>query len=154
MEITTWRINSESIHLNQLLKKPSVELLLKQSIAKGERMISTSIKIYLKAKRIINAKDEIDKIPLKIPFKDKASKLEIAFGSKVEINVTKDISLPKIFWPSSQKKELIRLVDVTRNLQMDSEKFIDRPLRKALMKNLLGDSICIPIRLANISLPA
>ena len=153
-DITTWRIKSESKHLNQLLKNPSVEELLKQSIANGESIIKTSTKIYLKEKLIISANADTDNAPLKIPSKDKTSIPEVIPGSKRDISVTKEISLPNIFFPKLQKNELTRLVEFMKKLQIGNAEFIAIPVKNARMKNLPGDSIWVPSKLASSNLPA
>lgn len=62
-DITIWRINNDKRLLNQLLKKPSVEEVVRHKIAKGDIRTNTLTKIYLNAKLIIKANDEIESIP-------------------------------------------------------------------------------------------
>ncbi|MBQ9313454.1 MAG: hypothetical protein IJ220_00370 [Clostridia bacterium] len=51
----------------QLLRKPSVDLFAIQRNEKGAARISNFTKIYLRAKLISNAKEEIDSMLVKIP---------------------------------------------------------------------------------------
>lgn len=62
-EIITCKIKRESKLLNQLLKKPSVDLFERHKIANGERMVNTFIRIYLREKFIVNVNDETIKTP-------------------------------------------------------------------------------------------
>ena len=98
-----------------------MELVDRHKIAKGDSIINTSTKIYLNAKLIIKANDEIESIPLRIPSREKISKEFETELFKSEISVSKDMSFPKIFFPNSQKNELIRLVAEIKNLQIDNE---------------------------------
>lgn len=82
-----------------------------------------------------------------IPSKEKASKESVTELLKSEFKETKEIfPVPKILSPKLQKKEVISLVDSNKNPQIDKEKFIVTPVRKALKKNLGGDSIGEPVR--------
>ena len=72
-DITICKINSESRLLNQLLKKPIVDELLRHNIAKGDSNTSTLISMYLNAKLIIKANEDMESIPDKIPSSENAS---------------------------------------------------------------------------------
>lgn len=144
-DITTWRIRREEKLLNQLLKNPSVEELLRHNIANGDNNTNTFITIYLNAKLIIRAKEEIESIPESIPSKEKASKEFVEVSESIDINVTKDIWVPNIFFPSEQKNVLIRLMELIINEQIWIEKLAQIPDKNALIKNLGGDSIFAPV---------
>lgn len=77
--------------------------------------------MYLKAKLIIKANDEIDNIPDKIPSNEKALKLISVELLSNETKETKEISVLNILLPSSQKKLLIRFVELIRKVQIDRE---------------------------------
>ena len=77
--------------------------------------------MYLKAKLIIRAKEEIDNIADKIPSKEKALKFVSVELFSREIKDTNEISVWKTFLPSWQKKELIKLVELIRKVQIGRE---------------------------------
>lgn len=99
-DITICKNNNESKLFNQLLKKPVVEVLLRHSIANGDKRTKTFIIIYLKAKLITSAKEEIESIPDNIPSSEKASNEFVDDSESIEINVTKDNCVPNTFFPS------------------------------------------------------
>ena len=144
-DMTTWRIRREAKLLNQLLKNPSVEELLRHNIANGDNNINTFITIYLKAKLIISAKEEIESIPVSIPSKENTLKDDVEESDIIDINVTKDIWVPKIFLPNAQKNVLIRFMELIMNEQIWIEKLAQTPDKNALIKNLGGDSIFAPV---------
>lgn len=153
-DIITCRIRREAKLLNQLLKNPSVDELLRHNIANGDNNINTFITIYLNAKLIIRAKEEIESIPESIPSKEKTSKEFAEVSESIDISVTKDICVPKIFLPSAQKNVLIRFIELIINEQIWIEKLAEIPDKNALIKNFDGDSIFAPVSWDTINLTA
>ncbi len=92
--------------LNQLLKKFSVDWVVKLKKAKGEIISKTSIRIYLYAKLMSNVIEEIESIPLRIPSTVKISKLEVPLFNK-ETKLLNEIGYLKTSCPNPQKKELM-----------------------------------------------
>ena len=123
------------------MKIPSLDLFERQRIANGDNTISTFIKIYLNAKLIISANDEKDSMAERIPSSEKASNDSVIVLFRMLFSETKDISfIPNVFSPRLIKNVEKRLVASNKNEQNDNELFINKPVKNALTKNLLGDS--------------
>ena len=150
-DITICKISSESRLLNQLLKKPIVDELLRHNIAKGDSNTSTLISMYLNAKLIIKANEDIESIPDKIPSSENASNEFEVVWFNIVVNVEKEMLVPNILFPSSLKNVLIKFVEFMKNVQICNEKLAHTPDKNAFKKNFAGDSILPPVRCEIIS---
>ena len=97
-----WSKSSVKKHLYQLLNKPEVEGLIKHRTANGHNNISTFIIMYLKAKLMINVKEDMESIPDRIPSREKTFKFPLEYAENISTKLENDISMlfPNIFFPS------------------------------------------------------
>lgn len=144
--MNTCKNSRDRKHFNQLLNRPEVEGFIRHIIAKGDRRIKTLIIIYLRANVIINVKEEIESMPVRMPFSENILRLFPVVYENVSIKLEKDISVcfPKIFCPNEQINVVISEVASIMYVQSVKEKFIKIATRNNLTKNLYGVSILSP----------
>lgn len=87
-----WTSRREGKLLSHALKIPLVLLFSKHKKAKGESITKTFVKIYLNAKVITNVKDETEIMVVRIPSKEKTSKVPLS-SDNLSIRAEKEI-----FW--------------------------------------------------------
>ena len=87
----------------------------------------------------------MESILVKIPSMEKKLKDEDVWEHKIPNSEDSDISLWKIWFPSSQINSVISYVKETMPEQIDKEKFIKIPIIIARMKNWYGDSTSWPL---------
>ena len=122
-----------------------VFLFSKHKKANGEVRTKTFTIIYLKAKLIINEKEENDSIPLNIPSNENMLNPEEKEEFSKFISDENDISLLKILVPNEVIKLVISYVNEIKRLHSSREKFINIVIKTLFIKKIYGDSTSLPI---------
>lgn len=134
----------ESRLLYQLRKNPTVVLSSRHKKANGEERIRIFIKIYLIAKLIINEKDEMESIPVRIPSKENMLNSDEKEELSIFISEEKEISLLNIFVPREKIKVVISYVKEIASVQSEREKFIKIVKKIPFIIKIYGDSTSLP----------
>ena len=120
-EINICISNMDRRVLYQLFRKPSVDLFDIHKNANGAARTRSFIIMYLNAKLTSRPSDEMERVLVKIPSKEKMLKLFEEGEFKSEIIDSKEISTLKILCPNSQKKVLIWFVPSSSKLHISKE---------------------------------